>query len=340
MPLNTTLTPFLLQHFNRNMLDLSQAPVVVDSHVLSQLRRQLPSNKRCFTGEEFIGKVMEIGLGALAESVEDGDGSGHVQSPTGQYIEYNRDYASSVAQYLLEEGVLIHVSQLHYQSDGTPILEQTMEDSDSAHHIAGSYEERQLTDSLRPFGVNSAVSFTSGAQSAVSFASDATDSPRQGRQSQQSTRKGRVNSSVSQDTTYSSQVDYNYGRSSTRRLRAQNRHTDRPVFLAEPNVYYKFAGSEDEFFQSQILASSVRLRSRTDSIAGPSSDQQASRLSASNGSSQEFLLARMGTLCLVYDLLCQRARKERGAKQFLSSPRVQEHKRQAENVNCDLIFKM
>lgn len=334
------------------MLDLSQAPVVVDSWVLSQLRQQLRSNKKCFTGEEFVSKVIEIGLGALAKSVEDRDGTAHVQSPTGQYIEYNRDYATSVAQYLLDEGILIHVTQMHFQSDGSSILltpEQISDDGDPTNQIgSGSYEgRRELTDSVRPLGASSAVSFVSGAQSAVSFASD---SPRQGQLSRQSVGTGRATSALSQDTLNSSIPDqsrsrtrhYQYGQNSTGR-RSQHQHSDRLIFSAEENMYYKFAGSEDEFFQSQILMSSVHLGSHGNSFTGPSGGEEvrlSSRVSGSTGSSPEFMAARMGTLCLVYDLLSQRARKEKGAKQFMSSPRVQEQRRQAGVVNCDLIFKM
>lgn len=317
--------------------------MVVKPWVLSQLRQQLRSDKKCFTGKEFVSKVIEIGLGALAESVdEDRDSpgfAGHVQSPTGQFIEYNRDYAISVAQYLLDEGILIHVSQ---QSDGSSILltpEQISDDSDPANQlVSSSYERtRDLTDSVRRLGENSAVSFVSGVQSAVSFASgvSATDSPRQ------SAVAARSNSALSQDTTYSSVPEqhtprdhhYQYSQNSTdRRHRSQHQHLDRPAFAPTANMYYKFAGSEDEFFQSQILVSSIHLSSHSDSLAG-----EDARLSGS-GSSQQ--AARMGTLYLVYDLLSQRARKERGAKQFLSSPRVQEQRRQAGSMNCDLIFKM
>lgn len=323
--------------------------MVVKDWVLPQLRQQLRSNKKCFTGKEFVSKVIEIGLSALADSVEDRDSpgsAGHVQSPTGQFIEYNRDYAISVAQYLLDEGVLIHVSQMQFQSDGSSILltpEQISDDSDPANQpTSGSFERsRDLTDSVRRLGVNSAVSFASGVHSAVSFAST-TDSPGQSRQSAGAVR---ANSALSQDTTYSSIPEqhtpraqhYQYNQNSTGPQRHQQ--LDRPAFSPEANMYYKFAGSEDEFFQSQILMSSVRLSLHTNSLAGKDA-LLSSRLSGSGSSQQEYMSARMGTLCLVYDLLSQRARKDRGAKQFLSSPRVQEQRQQAGSMNCDLIFKM
>lgn len=336
--------------------------MVVDSRVLSQLRHQLRSDKRCFTGEKFISKVMEIGRSALADTVGNSDretpaspGNSHVLSPTGQYIEYNKDYAGLVAQYLLDEGILIHVSQVHFQSDGSSILltpEQISDESDPGNQLASSYEGKDLTDSVRRLGINSAVSFASGAQSAVSFASgisdpaSAMDSPGQSRHpSRQSVGTARTHSTLSRDR-YSEQrtpraqhYQYERGQNTTRR-RSQQQHLDRPVFSAEANMYYKFAGSEDDefaFFQSQILMSSIHLSSQNNSLApGPSAVEVSSRPSTS----QDLVSARMGTLCLVYNLLSQRARKEGVAKQFLHSPRVQEQRQQALSTNCDLIFKM
>lgn len=350
--------------------------------MLSQLRLQLRSNKKCFTGEEFIGKVMEFGRGALAEAVHDNDAASnsaaHVLSPTGQPIEYNEDYAASVAQYLLDEGILIRVSQVHFQSDGSSTVlltpEQITEDSDpggGGRHLASSFEGKDLTDSVRPLGGgNSAVSFVSGAQSAVSFASSgvsegatsAQESPGQGRHT------GRAVSAVSQDTNTSmagllgtpQMPHYQYnGRTHHRntattghRSHQHRQHLDKPVFSATASVYYKFASSEDdEFFQSHILVSSLHLSSRQNSVTtagtspplSPTEDSLKHSGNAAGGfqeTSQDFVSARQGTLCLVYDLLSQRARKERVAKQFLGSPRVQDQQRQAGETNCDLIFRM
>lgn len=273
----------------------------------------------------------------------------HVLSPTGERIEYNKDYVGLVAQYLLDEGILIHVSHAQSQSEDSSILitpRRVSDDSEPGNHFASSYDGKDFTDSVRRLGVNSAVSFTSGVQSTVSFVSgvsdaSAADSPGQVRNSAGSAR---AHSTVSQDT-YSSihtprvqRYEYRHGQGAARQRGHQQQHSNRPGFSAEATVYYKFAGSEDDesaFFQSQILMSSIHLSSQ--SLVGPRGEDI---LQSSSSSSQDFVSARMGTLCLVYDLLSQRARKERVAKQFITSPRVQEQRRQVAGVNCDLIFKM
>ncbi len=346
------------------MLDLSQAPVVVDSQVLSQLRLQLRSNKKCFTGKEFVGKVMEIGRGALAEALDNevnaegrpsGPGS-HVLSPTGQPIDYNEDYACAVAQYLLDERILVHVTDMPSLSEGSSVLltpeQNTDEEDGHGSHLASSYEGKELSDSVRPLGVNSTVSFASEGTSV-------TDSSHHGRQS--ASTSNRAPSSMSQDRYSSRSQRYQYTPASSSRSsrRPPHHQLDRPRFIATETVYYKFAGSEDSefsFFQSQILMSSIQTSSRhtspTSSGAGggggdgPSPNNAELRLSRQSlGSLREenrdFDSARQGTLCLVYDLLTQRARKERVAKQFITSPMVQEQQRQAMGAaNCDLIFKM
>lgn len=328
---------------------------MVDSQVLTQLRMQLRSDKKCFTGKEFISKVTEIGRRALVDSFDmDGPGSSnntHVLSPTGQPIEYNEEYALKVAQYLLDEGILIHVSQVPIVSDGSSILltpEQPTDEDDPTTSYDRSQRER--TDSMRPLGVNSAMSFASGVSDAIS----AVDSPtRQGRQSAASAG-GRGASRVSQErysSAHSTQITgshhYQYGQA--RNTPSGSRHhqrLDRPSFMGASNIYYKFAGSEDAespLFQNQVLVSSIHLSSRSALSAAAASPNQASQISSRGGTQEEnsdFTDAKNGTLCLVHDLLTQRARKERVAKQFLSSPRVQEQRRQAGNVHCNLIFKM
>lgn len=283
---------------------------------------------------------MEIGRGALADTLDDlnapsSASNPHVLSPTGQPIEYNEEYAIQVAQYLLDEGILIHISHFPFVSDGgSSVLltpdQPTDEDDQAAAHVASSYDRRDMTDSVRQLGVNSAVSGVS-----------AGDSPGQARQSVGSSRRGA--STVSADR-------YRGGGHSGQApnpssLMRQHLRLDRPAFMATSSVFYKFAGSEDAeiaFFQSQILVSSLRLSTRATSTPD---GNEATLLSSrqSNGlpeEASEFATARRSTLCLVHDLLSQRARKERVAKQFLAFPRVQEQRRQAGNTHCDLIFKM
>lgn len=323
------------QHFTRNVLDLSQAPVVVNSHILSLLRQQLRTIKKCFTGREFVGKVVEIGQGALAEALDSNDNGAAnpptILSSTGEHIEYNEEYASSVAQYLLDEGVLLHVSHMRYQSAGSTILvtpDQLTDDS------MNGYVARERTDSVRPLGANSAASFGSLTQSATSFTSSVSERT----DGRQSAAKG----TASQDPYQRQGTNhYQYGHSATPR-QLHRQHLDRPTFSATGNMYYKFAGSEDDefaFFQSQILISSVYQSTRTNPVGSPNRDPTlpSPRPQEANN---DFLTARQGTLHLVYDLLSQRARKERVAKHFVNSPRVQEQRERAGNVRCDLIFKM
>lgn len=354
---------FIMQHFTRNMLDLNQAPVVVDSQVLSQLRLQLRSDKKCFTGHEFVHKVMRIGQGTLVEALDDETTAErspsapgpHVLSPTGQPIEYNEDYACAVAQYLLDERILMHVTDMPSLSDGSSVLvtpdQNTDEEDGRGSHIASSYETKELTDSVRPLGVNSAVSFVSGISDAMSA-----DSPSQGRQSAASSRRGP--SSASQDPFSASSRSQRYGSSRGNRRQVRHQQLDKPQFIAATTVYYKFAGSEDSefaFSQNQILVSSIQASSRHSSLSsgngsnssGANSTPNERLLHSSRHSlaslreeNRDFDAARHGTLCLVYDLLTQRARKERVAKQFITSPMVQEQRRQAGGANCDLIFKM
>ena len=313
----------LAQHFTHNVLDLTQAPVAVHSHVLSLLRQQLRTIKKCFTGREFVRKVVEIGQGALAEALDSNENGNPptILSSTGEHIEYNEEYASSMAQYLLDEGILIYVSHMRYQSDGSTILVTPDQLSDDS---VNGYVTREGTDSIRPLGANSAVSFGSGTQSATSFMSSVSERT-----------DGRQSETASRDP-YQAQ----YGHSATPR-QLHRQHSDRPTFSAAGNMYYKFAGSEDDefaFFQSQILISSVHQSTRTNPVSPNRDPSHPSP--RSQEANDDFLAARQGTLCLVYDLLSQRARKERVAKHFVNSPRVQEQRERTGNVSCDIIFKM
>lgn len=286
----------------------------MDSQVLHQLRSQLGSVKKCFTGKEFVDKVVEIG-----------QDNAHVLSHTGQPIEYSEDYANSVAQFLLDSGILILVPRTPSVSDGSSSIlltpEQITDDED-----ANLNSRRDLSDSVRP--LNSAISLGSGA-SEVTLT---TDSPRQNQcgstaGQQRRGRAGMGHYSSSQNEPYEELLN-------------------RPAFSATATIYYKFAGSEDDstaFSQSQILkASSI---SAAVARPAPGGERASARGTAGHSvqdqdHNPDFVAARQGTLCLVYDLLTQRARKERVARQYLSSNRVQELKRGAGDAHCGLIFKM
>lgn len=101
------------------------------------------------------------------------------------------------------------------------------------------------------------------------------------------------------------------------------------MFTYSPNSLYKFADVED--FESRTLYHSQVLTSS----AHPGA---AAGLEESTASDR----ARRGMLFLVQDLLLQRARKEKRAKQFLQTPYAEmvAEQRKEQYTNCDLIFKM
>ncbi len=335
------------------MLDLSQAPVVLDLKVLKQLRSHLRSIKKCFTGKEFVLKVMEIGRGALAESLDQDMMEADrrpspsqqklhlLQSPTGQPIEYNKEYANAVAQYLLDKRILIQVPRTQSVSESSSnLLTPDLSTTDM------EYEARERTDSLGPLGANSALSL-------------ATDSPNLSLRSDTANSR-RIPSTVSDDQFSmatneggSPRQEYGY----RQRLGGQERHhfqqqqqqqqqqqRHKLTFSSSSSVFYKFAASEDSEFallQSQILvASSASSRSLLGT--GSSATRYSGSLSTRRMKEEKGDLnaARKGTLGLIYDLLSQRARKEKVARHFINSPSVQDQKRRVESANSDLIFKM
>ena len=317
---------------------------MVDSHVLRQLHKQLHSDRKCFTGKEFTDKVMEIGQSALAESFDDVEAinsikRSHIMSPTGQPIEYNDEYSNKVAQYLLDEGILILVPRATSLSDGSSILLTPESNTDEEDCVmASSYNKKGLTDSTRPVGMNSAISFVSETNE---FQSSVESPGSNLRSAANSRNSGRAPSSASRNN-YPRHGGHSDGQQGCHYIRGRNSQPDKPNFSATSYTYYKFAGSEDAFFQSQILmASTISPNSLSlTSSRSPNTSSPMSRRSVSGRreETEEFVLARRGTLSLVYDLLCQRARKEKAAKQFLNNS--QRHRQQAGNTSCNLIFKM
>ena len=334
------------------MLDLNRAPVAVDMEVLHQLHSHMRSDKKSFTGKEFTSKVIEVGRGTLAETMDCdvaresprvAQNSHILQGPMGQLIEYNEEYASAIGQYLLDERILIGVPSMLSLSSGSSILitpDQNTDEEDgvqSANHLASSFDEKDMTDSMRP--QNSAISFISGVSDLTT--STAADSP--GQVPRNAANRRRTHSSVSQDKHTPRRYYHQQGR--------EAEQLDKPSFFATSDVFYKFTSSEDAEFallHSQILMASTvnsplpSLSSSGHSLSAGSATSRRSKQHSSgrHEERQDFNAAKEGTLCLVYDLLCQRARKERVAKQFLNSPSVQEQRRHTASEKCDLIFKM
>ena len=289
---------------------------------------------------------MEVGRGALDETLDDVNEEdrqspahrAHLVDHTGNVIDYNEDYACTVGRRLLEEGIILAVARLspHLDMSSTVLVTPTCTtDEEQETDVAFSYESRRdraiggrnghldLKEHLR----REATARTGGARSDVTSTSlhgiySAADGASQG-----GPRRGGGRQPQPQQGDMRPHAD-----------------TSQP-FSATPDNFYKFAGSEDAEYlsvmQSQILMSSSVSSGGARHLRSTST-AQASR-EGPGEENQDFQAAKKGTLYLALDLLIQRARKERVAKQFLASPRtqvVQEQKRLENSVNCDLIFKM
>ena len=277
-------------------MEQNHASVTVDSNLLQLLRSHLRSDKKCFSGAEFVRAVMMIGQEALSEMLDDLDEEGQQRSSrlttvdeNGKIINFNEEYAHTVACYLLDEGILIPVSRIPniFHSSTSLVTPSCITD-----------EELAIDTSRR-----------------------------------QTTGRG--------DSQY-----HHPQHSKPKPDRSCSQFSHGGGFSATHDAYYKFAASEDgeyaSFMQSQILtASSISFGVSHQAPCHTSTPQPSKEeIPAEN---KDFLAAKKGTLYLVLDLLTQRAKKERVAKQFLASPRtkaVKEMRRLEDSINCDLIFKM
>ena len=287
--------------------------MVVDAGLLHALRTRLHTYKKCFSGKEFVDRIVEMGrqgethsgAGSTASSPilhPQGEGSrlqhltAQVISPTGQPIVYTVHYAAEVAQYLLSERILIPLPDVLGAALITPPV--TSSDDDGRHTLAEGESsldfntERAIVDASRSFRGTGVVL-------------NPHLSPARSRQLVSS---GMGSRNPDRDTAAAV-----------------------PLFSYSSQALYKFADAEDvensPLYQSQILSASV---------------YQQPQNSGDGDETVEFHRARYGTLFLVYDLLLQRVRKDKVAKQFLQSPwalTVAEQRRQLD-INCDRVFKM
>lgn len=334
-----------LQQFKRGHFDLSKAPVPIDGQVLHTLRLQLHAIKKCFSGKEFVDKVLEVGrrYDMMLEGLSDNDspgslrrsaslGGSHVFSPTGQPIEYTTRYACEVGQFLLKERILIQLPKSGTADDNPSITPQ--------HSLEARRRRHQLTASFE----HPDVSFES------SYSHDY--SPGMQRSTLGSRGTGASSTESVGQGARADRYQYRYRpRSDMGRIR-----DPAPEFMNSPTTFYKFTDSEDKDqssqYQSQILVGSSHI------VLGPNASPQpgtaataSSRLphltnrtrSESGEGQADFGNARSETLFLVFDLLVQRAKKEKRAKQFLQTPpalEVQGQRRANSHTNCDLIIKM
>ena len=123
-----------------------------------------------------------------------------------------------------------------------------------------------------------------------------------------------------------------------------------PEFMNNQTTFYKFTDSEDKEqsteYQSQVLVASshaVPQPAVAATQAGQGSRSGSMTRREGHKDQDDLREARQQTLFLVFDLLVQRARKEKRAKQFLQTPRALEtqgERRTNPHANCDLIIKM
>ena len=293
---------------------------------------QLHSIKKCFSGKEFVDKVLETGRNYdLLESISDAEspeslrrsvslGGSHVFSPTGQPIEYTPRYACELGQFLLKERVLILLPKSPTVQESTVLTpQQSLSTEHRRHQLTASYEQHD--------------GFTS------SYSQDYSPG------SQRNTLSSRGTGASSAESLGHGRP-YRYGYHSRSTGIGQVRDPA-PEFMNSPNTFYKFADSEDKEqstqYQNQILIASSHsppqppvggvTGQRTGSVSGADTCNIHTDLSN----------AKQNTLLLLFDLLVQRARREKRVKQFLQTPRALEAqalKRANPPSNCDLIFKM
>ena len=293
-------------------LDLTHAPVPVDSAILHTLRSQLHTFKKCFSGKEFVEQFLKLGREAETLRLNSSEpntpsphvgtqhspgGGGHVFNSASPRILYTINYAKEVGQYLLSERILLSL----------PNLRQSSSEYDSD----GGGEERASSDQLHE---SSSIQSDQRVRRVVGEAGGA------------EAVGTHLNLVGKHQPIPHSQPAHNY--------RIDPQESDLTMQLSDTFVYspqalYKFSDVED--FESQALYHSQILSAS----AHPHAASGMEEITA-------FEKARLGMLLLVHDLLLQRARREKRAKQFLQTPHavtVAERRKQ-QYMDCNLIFKM
>ncbi len=155
-------------------------------------------------------------------------------------------------------------------------------------------------------------------------------------------------------------------------LRSGTENAEAHVFTYSSQVFYKFVDVEDleadKLFQSQIVSSVSHQRRERRVVGGRGEGGRGGGGEGGGGRGRgrgrggeggrrggrgirttnngdeflEFHRARYGTVFLVLDLLAQRVRKDRRAKEFYQSPRASAIilQRRQNDTSCDQIFKM
>ena len=254
-------------------------------------------------------------------------------SPTGQPIEYTARYACEVGQFLLKERMLIQLRKNTTGSSGSPIVtpQQSLATERRRHQLTASFDHD--------------VSFES------SYSQDYSPGMRRSTLGSHGTGASSVES-IGQGIRRRDTYQYRYhSRGSLNHIRGPA-----PEFMNNQTTFYKFTDSEDKDelaeYQSQILvASSHVVPQPAVAVASIHCGQGFSgnphsgttTITDTHQDQDKLSNARQQTSILVFDLLVQRARKEKRAKQFLQTPRaleIQGLRRTNPHTNCDLIIKM
>lgn len=129
---------------------MSTCPVPITSQVLNLLNIQLHTFRKCFTGKEFVDKLIKLGQ----ETELSNGSSSESPSSSGKEggVSYTGTSAVQLGQYLLNEGILICL--LNYHNDRSTPLESSSSERINAvnttKHATVLEEERPPPSPIRP----------------------------------------------------------------------------------------------------------------------------------------------------------------------------------------------
>lgn len=300
-------------------LDLTHAPVPVDPTVIHTLRSQLHTFKKCFTGKEFVEQFLKLGREAeLLKKVNSSEPTTPspqiaMQRSPGGKINYNIHYAKEVGQFLLNERSLLLVPNLWQEYDSDEVVVDEEEERVTSNSRLQESSSIQSGQRVRRVGIEARRGGGTGTGGIFGGAS--------GQRFGKNGEEGSPQIVKSRRSTFDYRTELPEDESTTRLVS--------DIFVYSPQSLYKFADVEDfetrALYHSQILSAS----------AHPHAVSSLEETSA-------FERARMGMLFLVYDLLLQRAKKEKRVKHFMQTPPALNvaDRRKRQFVDCNLIFKM
>ena len=283
----------------------------VDSGVIHSLRLSLHTYKKCFSGKEFVDQLLLTGHEAEMNRVSRSEPV--TPSPLASVLGRspglggNAGYGSSSLSITYSVHYAKEVGQ-YLVSEGIllplPDLVTSVPDRDSEGDGEGEGKEGEAGYPRRVPLVDTS------------------------RQQQVREGRWRIGAATESPSNAASRMLHQ----SPNLLLTDSQETDSHIttaFTYSPTSLYKFADVEDfescTLYHSQVLTSVTHPRAASGLEEGVVSEQ-----------------ARRGMLFLVHDLLQQRARRERRAKQFLQTPHAEAvaEQRRERFTNCDLIFKM